>query len=117
MTETTPADGQEIEAAGEYIAGTLNGETFRVKPLLKWRPSYLRALRQGDFDSWAGGAEDEDGNRPGGAIHEDDVEAFITADAEFGEIAEFTADVMSKTGENPGKSGRPSRPSTRSRRK
>lgn len=117
MTEFTPADGQEIEGAGDYITGTLAGVSIRVKPLLEWRPSYLRALRTGDFDAWAGGAEDEHGNRPGGAIHEGDVTAFTDADATFGEITEFTRDVMSRTGEAPGKSGGRSPSSTRTRRK
>lgn len=117
MTETTSADGQEIEAAGEYITGTLSGVTIRVKPLLKWRPSYLKALRSGDFEAWAGGLEDEDGELKGGAVHVDDVAAFVDADATFEEITAFTSDVLSKTGEAPGKSGGPSRSSRSTRKK
>lgn len=116
-TDTVSTDGQEIEAAGDYIAGTLAGVKLRAKPLLKWRPSYLSALRTGDFIGWAGGVEDENGVRKGGALHEDDVQAFIDADATFEEISAFTSDVLSRTGENPGKSGGPSRSSTRTRRK
>lgn len=102
MTETTPA---ENEATETYGVAQLAGIDLRVKPIGKWRPSYLRALRQGDYDGWAAGV-----------LHEDDVQAFIDADATFDEINAFTEAAMETTGETPGKSGGPSR-SSRSTRK
>jgi hypothetical protein len=106
MTELTPAEAQENDATSEYLTGDLAGTELRVKPLIEWRPSYLRALREGDFDTWAAGA-----------LHEDDVQAFTDADATFREITAFTSDVLTRSGEAPGKPSGPSRSSTRSRRK
>ncbi|MGP3750893.1 hypothetical protein [Streptomyces sp. IBSNAI001] len=94
MTDITPAEAQEIEATEEYGTATLNGVDLRVKPVTKWRPSYLRALRQADYDGWAAGV-----------LHEDDVAVFIELDATIDEINDFTAQAMESTGEAPGKSG------------
>jgi hypothetical protein len=105
MTEKTPAEVQENEATGDYGTATLCGTELRVKNVSKWRPSYLRALRLGDYDTWAAGA-----------LHEDDVQTFIDLDATFDEINEFTAAAMESAGEAPGKSGAPTR-SSRSTRK
>ncbi|MEU1254784.1 hypothetical protein ABZ445_16040 [Streptomyces chartreusis] len=105
MTEQTPAEAQEIEATEEYVTAELAGETLRVKTVDHWRPSYLRALRQGDYDSWAEGA-----------LHPEDVTTFIEADATFKEINEFTAKAMESAGEAPGKPSARSR-SSRSTRK
>jgi hypothetical protein len=104
-TETTPVEAQEHEATETYGTADLAGLPLRVKPILQWRPSYLRALREGDYDTWAAGV-----------LHEDDVPKFVDADATFEEINKFTADAMESTGEAPGKSGRPS-PRSRSTRK
>jgi hypothetical protein len=105
-TETTPAEAQETEATQEYVTASLAGESIRVKTVEYWRPSFLRALRQGDYDTWAEGA-----------IHPDDVASFIDADATFKEINEFTSEAMSAAGEAPGKSGGPSPRSTRTRKR
>lgn len=109
MTETsneiTPAEAQELEAAGEYGTASLTGVELRVKPVTKWRPSYLRALRQGDYDTWAAGV-----------LHEDDIPTFVDLDATFEEINEFTSAAMESVGEAPGKSPARSR-SSRSTRK
>ncbi|MEU3285576.1 hypothetical protein [Streptomyces longwoodensis] len=107
MSETTPAAAQETEAtAGEYETHELTGVALRVKPTTKWRPSYLRALRSGDFDRWAVLA-----------LHPEDAQTFIDLDATFEEIGDFTNSVMESTGEAPGKPGGPSRSSTRTRKR
>ncbi|KUN16513.1 hypothetical protein AQJ23_44780 [Streptomyces antibioticus] len=94
-TTSTPAESQENEAtAEEYTTHELAGTPLRVRPMGKWRPSYLKALRNGDFEGWAAGA-----------LHEDDAEKFVEIDATFDEIGEFTAAVMQSSGEAPGKSG------------
>jgi hypothetical protein len=97
----TPAEAQEIEATEEYVTASLAGQPIRVKTVDNWRPSYLRALRQGDYDTWAAGA-----------LHPEDVDAFIEADATFAEINTFTAEAMESAGEPVGK---PSARSARSR--
>lgn len=110
MTETTPektsSEAQEQEATGAYGVASLAGVDLRVKPVGQWRPSYLRALREADFDTWADGA-----------LHEDDSQTFKDLDATFDEIGQFTSDAMSAAGETPGKSGgrSGSRRSTRKR--
>lgn len=93
MTDITPADAQEIEATEEFGTATLCGTELRVKPVTEWRPSYLRALRQADYDTWAAGV-----------LHEDDVQTFVDLDATIAEITQFTSDAMESVGETPGKS-------------
>ncbi|GGX26947.1 hypothetical protein [Streptomyces chryseus] len=108
MTETTPtpAESQETEALEGYVTATLAGVDLRVKTINEWRPSYLRALRQGDYDTWAAGV-----------MHEDDVTTFVELDATFSEINDFTASAMESAGEAPGKSGARSRSSKPTRKK
>ncbi|MFD8595374.1 hypothetical protein ACFV1L_10270 [Kitasatospora sp. NPDC059646] len=106
MTEKTPAEVQEIEAIGsEYLLAMLDGTELRVLAPGRWRPSFLRALRSGDFDTWAALA-----------LHPDDVARFVEIDATFDELATFTADAMSASGEAPGKSGGRSASSKRTRK-
>lgn len=105
MTETTPAEAQETEATTEYVTEELGDSEFRVKLATKWRPSYLRAMRVGDFDTWAVGV-----------IHPDDLESWTEADPTFEDIGEFAGRAMAASGEAPGKSSGPSR-SSRSTRK
>jgi hypothetical protein len=93
MTDITPAEAQENEASEEYATVPLDGVDLRIKPASKWRPSYLRALRNGDYDGWAAGV-----------LHEDDVTTFIELDATFEDINTFTTSAMESTGEAPGKS-------------
>lgn len=106
MTEITPAEAQEMEALEGYGVASLCGTDLRIKSVDQWRPSYLRALREGDYDTWAAGV-----------LHEDDVKAFVELDATFAEINEFTTAAMGAVGETPGKSGgrTTSRRSTRKR--
>ncbi|MFC8583229.1 hypothetical protein ACFUGD_01425 [Streptomyces sp. NPDC057217] len=94
MSQTTPAQSQENEATETYGTASLAGTDLRVKPVGQWRPSYLRALRAGDYDGWAAGV-----------LHEDDVATFVEADATFDEINAFVTAAMESTGEAPGKSG------------
>ncbi|MFJ3588579.1 hypothetical protein ACIQUY_04725 [Streptomyces sp. NPDC090231] len=94
MTDITPAEAQEIEATEEFATVPLDGVDLRIKPASKWRPSYLRSLREGDYDGWAAGV-----------LHPDDVQTFIDLDATFDEINVFTTTAMESTGEAPGKSG------------
>ncbi|MEU1200116.1 hypothetical protein ABZ446_28375 [Streptomyces sp. NPDC005813] len=92
-TTTTPAEAQDIEATEEYATAELAGETLRVKTVGEWRPSYMRALRLSDFDTWAEGV-----------LHPEDVTKFIEADATFNEINEFVGAAAQAAGEPVGKS-------------
>ncbi|MFB7823879.1 hypothetical protein [Streptomyces hydrogenans] len=106
MSQTTPAQSQENEATETYGVAQLAGIDLRVKPGGQWRPSYLRALREGDYDTWAAGV-----------LHAEDVQTFVDADATFDEINSFVTDAMASTGETPGKSGGSSGSSTRTRKR
>lgn len=106
MTATTPAEAQEIEATTEYVSEELGGETYRVKLATKWRPSYVRALRSGDFDAWAEGV-----------IHPDDLDAWLDADPTFDDLGDFATRAMSASGEAPGKSSAQPRSSRSTRKK
>ncbi|GAB7187149.1 hypothetical protein ATKI12_6980 [Kitasatospora sp. Ki12] len=106
MTDTTPATAQEIEATADYVAVDLDGETLRVLPVGRWRPSMLRALRTADFDAWASLA-----------LHPDDVSRFVELDATMDEIGDFTSRAMSAAGEAPGKSGARSQSSRTTRKR
>lgn len=107
MTETTtPAEAQENEATEAYTKATLVGVELRVKPVGLWRPSYIRALRNGDYDAWAVGV-----------LHEDDAATFVELDATFDEINDFTSAAMDSAGEAPGKSTGRAKSSTRTRKR
>lgn len=106
MTETTPATAQEIEATADYVAVELDGETLRVLPVGQWRPSFLRALRVADFDTWATLA-----------LHPDDVSVFVDIDATMDELGSFTSRAMEAAGEAPGKSGARSQSSRTTRKR
>ncbi|MFJ9694944.1 hypothetical protein [Kitasatospora sp. NPDC101183] len=106
MTETTPAVAQEIEATADYVAVELTGESLRVLPVGRWRPSFLRALRVADFDTWAALA-----------LHPDDVATFLELDATMDELGAFTSRAMEAAGEAPGKSGARSRSSRTTRKR
>lgn len=47
----------EVDAEQDPVDATvpvlLDGETVQVLPVRQWRSSATRALREGDFDSWA----------------------------------------------------------------
>jgi hypothetical protein len=108
MSETTvtPAEAQETEATEEYATAELAGETLRVKTIRHWRPSYMRALRLSDFDTWAEGV-----------LHPDDVAKFIDADATFHEIDEFVGNAAQAAGEPVGKPRGRAASSTRTRKR
>ncbi|MDX2575896.1 hypothetical protein PV332_10430 [Streptomyces scabiei] len=106
MTETTPSQAQENEATEQFGTATLCGSELRVKAVNHWRPSYMRALRTSDFETWAAGV-----------LHEDDVQTFIDLDATFEEINTFVGDAMESAGEEPGKSSGRARSSTRTRKR
>lgn len=106
MTAQTPAESQETEATETYGTAELLGKELRVKPVNKWRPSYLRALRLADYDVWAAGV-----------LHEDDVQTFIDLDAELDDINTFVSDAMESAGEAPKASGARSQRSKSTRKR
>ncbi|OKI19310.1 hypothetical protein [Streptomyces sp. CB03911] len=107
MTDISPAEAQENEATSTgYVTAELEGVDLRILPAGQWRPSFLRALRAGDFDAWALLA-----------LHPEDVETFVELDATFDALSDFTTRAMSATGEAPGKSRSSSRSSRTTRKR
>lgn len=106
MTELTPAEAQEIEATDGYVAAELCGVTLHVKPAGQWRPSYLKSLREGDYEGWAYDV-----------MTAEDAAKFVEINATFDEINEFTTAAMNGSGETPGKSGGRSRSSRTTRKR
>lgn len=111
MTDTTPAEAQELEArADEYVTVPLtgyNGEAkdVRARPAGRWRASAMRALNQGDLDTFMELV-----------LHEDDYQLYEDLDPDTEGIGSFASDVATASGEALGKSGGP-RPSSRRTRK
>ncbi|MFD3952179.1 hypothetical protein ACFWRC_19410 [Streptomyces albidoflavus] len=102
----SPAQAQETEAADEYVTAPLCGVDLRVKPITRWRPSYVRALKEADYDGWAVGV-----------LHPEDATRFIEMDPTFDEINEFTGIAMEAAGEAPGKSSGPAKSSRTTRKR
>jgi hypothetical protein len=84
----------------------LCGETVHVLPLRKWKGSAMRALREGDFDSWAERC----------LVDGDYDEVWAVVDPDLDQIDEFFAAWQEATGETIAKlraSSRPSRSTAR----
>ena len=110
QTEISPAEAQELEAEldseqGHYVTAALCGKDVRVIPPGAWRMSWQRALKAGDFDSFADLV-----------LHPEDAELFLELDPTNDEFGAFVADAASKSGEALGKSSGP-RPSSKRTRK
>lgn len=98
MTEVTPAEAQEIEAAGHYVAAKLCEQEVEVVPSGAWRQSAMRKLRGGDIDAFM-----EE------VLSPDSYEVYLDANPRNDEIGEFVASVGDASGEPVGKSSGPSR--------
>ncbi|MFF7023058.1 hypothetical protein ACFY97_18895 [Streptomyces klenkii] len=111
MTDTSPAEAQENEAAAaEFVTVPLTGydgrtKDVRARPANRWRASALRALRQGDFDGFMKLV-----------LHEDDYELYEELDPDGEGIGAFAEAAGDAAGESLGKSSGP-RPSSRRTRK
>lgn len=91
------------------VAVPLGDDVVHVLPFKDWPSSAIRALREGDFDTWAEKclASSED---------HDDYETWAERDPTVAEVDEFFAAWEEATGENVGKS-RASRRSSKPKRK
>jgi hypothetical protein len=98
-------EAQEEEVAGEYVTLPVADTKVRVRPQQHWRMSHLRALNEGDFDTWADGV-----------LHPDDVDEFLDQDITLAEFEVFAKEAAKATGDGLGKSRRP-RGSSRNTRK
>jgi hypothetical protein len=104
-TEVTPAEAQEIEAAGHYITSELCGEKLELVPPGAWRQSWQRKLKAGDMDDFM-----ECILSPGS------YERYLDLDPTNDEVGGFLNAAGEAAGEQLGKSSGPS-PSSRSTRR
>ncbi|MFF9631731.1 hypothetical protein [Streptomyces fradiae] len=107
MTDTpSPADAQEIEATGHYVAVDLCGKTLEVVPTGAWRQSAMRKLRVGDMDGFL-----ED------VLSPDSYERYLELDPTNDDLNAFLETAGSSSGDTLGKSSGSTRPSRSTRRK
>ena len=104
--EVTPAEAQEIEAEGHYVAAELCGEEVQIIPASAWRSSWQRMLNQGDLDGFAEKV-----------FHPDDYERYLELDPTIVEFIEFTQEASARVGEGLGNSHGPAPSSRRTRRR
>jgi hypothetical protein len=91
----------EVLDADDSVSVSLGDEKVRVKPLNDWRSSATRALREGDFDTWAEKC-----------LAGDDYEIWSDVDPTLGEVEEFFTEWQKVTGQDP-KASRASRRSSK----
>lgn len=102
MTDTNAAEAQEIEAAdAPYVPIPLAGydgvtKDVRTLPATKWRASALRALREGDIDTFMSRV-----------LHEDDYDTYLDLDPDQDAIGHFAQAAAEAAGEDLGKSPGP----------
>lgn len=90
----TPAEAQETEATGHYIASMLAGKDVECVPSGAWRQSTMRKLRTGDIDGFM-----EDVLSPAS------YDTYLDLDPTNDEVSEFANAVGEASGEQMGKSG------------
>ncbi|MFE6815234.1 hypothetical protein [Streptomyces sp. NPDC057677] len=106
VEKTTPAEAQEVEAAGHFITAELAGKDVEVVPGGAWRQSTMRKLRAGDIDGFM-----ED------VLSADSYAVYLELDPTNDEIGEFANAAGEASGEQMGKSGGPSASSRRTRKR
>ena len=99
MTSLARVDA-EAATATNTVAVPLGDVDIEVLPVRDWRNSGLRALRDGDFDTWAEKCLTDAGRA-----------AWLEADPTIGEIEDFFTAWKDSTGQDPGKSVASSRSS------
>lgn len=106
MTETTPAEAQEIEAAGHYVTAELCGKELEIIPSGAWRQSTMRMLRVGDIDGFM-----ERNLSP------DSYEVYLDLDPTNDEVGDFVSAAGERSGEPVGKSSGPTASPKRTRKR
>ncbi|WP_405941628.1 hypothetical protein [Streptomyces sp. NBC_00207] len=110
MTETdpevTPAEAQEIEAAGHYVTAELCGKTLESVPSGAWRQSTMRMMRIGDIDAFMERV-----------LSPDSYETYLDLDPTNDEVGDFVAAASEASGEPVGKSNGPTASPRRTRKR
>jgi hypothetical protein len=85
-------EGEVLDPDGS-VEVPLGDEKVRVKPLNEWRSSATRALREGDFDTWAEKC-----------LAGDDYETWSDLDPTLAEVEDFFTAWGKLSGQDSGKS-------------
>lgn len=93
VRRSVPAIEAETAAGDEPVAVVLDGQTLHVKPVKQWRSSGLRALREGDFQTWAETC-----------LEADSVNVWLDIDPTIGDVETFFEQWAEQSGQNVGKS-------------
>lgn len=96
----------ENEAQGKRVQGELAGRMVSVPPVKQWRSSALKALRDGDFETWAKVTLDDDG-----------WEHWQEIDPTLQQVEDYFTAINPGLGTNPGNSRASRRASARTRRR
>jgi hypothetical protein len=99
-------EGEVLDADDGAVEVPLVDETVRVKPLNEWRSSASRALREGDFDTWAEKCLAGDG-----------YDTWLDLDPTLAEVEDFFTAWGAATGQDTGKSRASRRSSKRTARR
>lgn len=104
--EVTPAEAQENEATGHYVAADLCGKTLEIIPSGAWRQSVMRMLREGDLDGFL-----EE------VLSPESYDVYLDLDPTNDEVGDFVNGAAEVSGESVGKSSGPNRSQRRTRKR
>lgn len=96
MVAKKPMDRLQAEGKSSALGAVtinLRDIPIRVLPAEEWHKKALTHLRTGDYDSWAEGA-----------VHPDDVAAFVDADVKVKDVNRFFEDWGAASGQDVGES-------------
>jgi hypothetical protein len=93
VRRSVPAIEAETAAGDEPVAVLLDGLTVHVKPVKQWRSSGLRALREGDFQTWAEKC-----------LEPESVDVWLDLDPTIGDVESFFEQWQELSGQSAGKS-------------
>jgi hypothetical protein len=105
-TDVTPAEAQEIEAAGHYVKAICGDEVLEIVPPGAWKQSWQRKLKAGDMDAFL-----ED------VLSPDSYDLYLDLDPTNDQIGEMLNAAGEASGESVGKSSGPSRSSRATRKR
>ena len=92
MTDTMlPIEVEALADPADTVAVPLADREIRILPVRKWKSSALRALRQGDFETWAERS-----------LVAADVAVWQAVDPDMDQVEAMFSAWTAKTGQTPG---------------
>lgn len=96
MVEKLEAVQRDAITAGEAFDAEIAGHLVRVKGALDWPASNVRAVKEGDFTTWAEKCLIRDGET-------DYYKVWESIDPTLSQVEQFFNDIKARTGQHPGK--------------